>query len=297
MNEENFKKGIKELIDIRMTDAEKENVLAKVFASPIKSPFMRRSPVFAFIYSQTVRTVVMSSFIFILSFSGLVYASEKSLPGDLFYPVKTKFVEPVFDVVNAVPEKKIVWEVKKVTRRILEAEQLAERDQLDDKSVEELERSIEKSSISFTIAADAVASSTGTTATARKEKASDLKRKFRERINERMEMATREAGNGSGESGESDQKLESSSEIRIEIEQSIQFEDNTKVEIKSSDKDKQRSDQKDKIRRLENAVIKILDKSEEESEDRSRDIDRDESSESRDDDDDESEKSLNIDIN
>ena len=249
MNDKNFKKGIKELKNIRMTDAEKKTVLRKVFSSSVESPYMERIPVFAFIYSHHTRAILTGCLVLILSFSGVVYGSSGSLPGDLLYPIKTKVVEPVLDAVNHAPEKKIVWEEEKVTRRIMEAEKLAEKDELDDKRIMELERSIEKSSFAFTKAADSVASSTGTSTLSKKKKAEDLKREFRGRINDRQGAFDRKEG---------------------------EFESGTAVGSKGVDEELDESDnrghdiQKEKIKRLQNVAIKVID----DDEDNDRDEDK-----------------------
>ena len=139
MNNEDFKKGIEELKRIHITDAEKARMLKNIFATPIRSPYMKRVPVFTFVYS----------FILIISLSGLTYASGDSIPGDALYSIKIRVVEPILDVVNSAPEKKIVWEEKKVIKRINEAEKLEKKDELDDKRAVELERRVEKSSRAF----------------------------------------------------------------------------------------------------------------------------------------------------
>jgi len=165
MNEEQFKKGIEDLKSIHLTDAEKARILKSVFATPIRSPFMRRIPVFAYVYSLLL----------IISISGVTYTSASSLPGDVLYPIKTGVVESVLDVVNRAPEDRIVWEEEKVERRIVEAEVLAKQGRLDDKKLEGLERSIEKSSRAFV---KAVEEKNG-------DEQGDRKEEFRKKVNER----------------------------------------------------------------------------------------------------------------
>src|SRR3989344_3574874 len=177
MNEEQFKKGIEDLKSIHLTDAEKARILKSVFATPIRSPFMRRIPVFAYVYSLLL----------IISISGVTYTSASSLPGDVLYPIKTGVVESVLDVVNRAPEDRIVWEEEKVERRIVEAEVLAKQGRLDDKKLEGLGRSIEKSSIAFTKAVNTAASSTTTSTSSARERAEGQKKEFRRKINERQE--------------------------------------------------------------------------------------------------------------
>ncbi|MDP3763366.1 MAG: hypothetical protein Q8Q92_01780 [bacterium] len=176
--EKDFKKLIEGLRNIRLTGAEKTRMLEKVFSAPtaspyfIRSPYMRRMPAFAF---------ALSLFL-VISLSGAAYASGTSLPGDLLYPIKTKVVEPILDVVNRAPEKKVEWEEEKVIRRIEEAEKLAGKNELNDKRTEELEHSIEKSSKAFVKAVGKVDG----------EKAEDRKEEFRKKIDEREEVSGHE---------------------------------------------------------------------------------------------------------
>ncbi|MDO8569439.1 MAG: DUF5667 domain-containing protein [bacterium] len=184
MNEENFKQGIRELKNIRMTDTEKARMLEKVFSAPVESPYMRHYPMFAFVFASHTRIGLALFLILALSFGGAVYASEASLPGDLLYPIKTRVVESVLDVVNSTPEKKIVWEGEKVERRIKEAEKLAEKNELNDEHAERLEREIEKGSIAFINAVNAAASSSVPTTPSALKRAEDLKQEFRRKIKE-----------------------------------------------------------------------------------------------------------------
>ena len=174
MNEENFKKGIRELKNIRMTDTEKMHMIEAIFSVPIKSSYINRIPAFA----------LVCSLILLISLTGAVYASGASLPGDMLYPIKTKVVESMLDAVNKAPEKKIVWEEEKVTRRLKEAKKLVEKNELNDELAEKLEREIERGSIAFIEAVNAVASSSATTIPFAFEKAEDLKKEFRRKINE-----------------------------------------------------------------------------------------------------------------
>ncbi|MEK7176705.1 MAG: DUF5667 domain-containing protein [Patescibacteria group bacterium] len=253
MNEENFKKGIKELKNIRMTSAEKRAVLEKVFSSPVESPYMERIPVFAVVTSHHARIILTGCLVAALSFSGVVYGSDRSLPGDLLYPVKTNFVEPVLDAVNHSPERKIVWEEEKIDRRIVEAEKLIEKDELDDEKLEKLEKSIEKSSFAFTKAADSVASSTGTSTLSRKKKAEDLKREFRGRISDRR---------GAFDIKDDEEKVESSDEASFGVR--VRVEDAEKI---LNELDDDRNSKKERINRLKNAAIKVIDEDDDSDED------------------------------
>ena len=223
-----------------MTNKEKSRMLSRILSTPIKSSYMKRIPAFAFIYSSHYTKLVFAScLVMVVSLGGAVYASGDTAPGDLFYPIKTKVVEPVLDIVNSSPEKKIVWEEEKVTRRISEAEKLLEKDELDDGRLEELERSIEKSSIAFAEAAIVVASSATVSTSSAREKANSLKQEFRKKIDKRRAVEVK-----------SEQEIEDAQDVGTEKE--------------SSDKNKKRVDHKKKIKRLKDAAIRSLDDDSEE---------------------------------
>lgn len=149
MNEEYFKKGIEKLKNIRMTDVEKARVLKNVLSASSESPYMQHAPTFAFVSTRYTHMIYAFCLVLIFSLVGATYVSGKSLPGDLLYPIKTRIVEPVLDVINSAPEKRIIWEEEKVSRRIAEAEKLEEKNELSDERVTELERHVEKSSRAF----------------------------------------------------------------------------------------------------------------------------------------------------
>ena len=244
MNEENFKKGIDELKNIRMTNAEKSRMLGKILETPVESPYVKRASIFAFIYSHQTRAIFAGCLVLAVSFGSAAYSSDESLPGDFLYPIKTNFVEPVLDVVNFEPEQKLVWEEEKVTRRIVEAEKLLEKDELDDEKLGKLERSIEKSSFAFNRAADSVASSTSTSTFSKKEKANNLRQGFRGRIVERRGAFYREDG---------ESKSESSADSMFAAKMVAEV---TTLEDKSGNDD---DDKVEKIERLKNAAIRVLD--------------------------------------
>ncbi len=236
MNEKDFKKEISGLKNIRMTDEEKTRILEAVLSSSVESPYMKRIPIFAFVYSHHVRTVLVSCLVLVLSVGGATYASGASLPGDLLYPIKTKVVEPILDVVNSTPEKKVVWEEEKVTRRIAEAEELARKDELDDEKLEELGRSIEKSSSAFSQAVNVVASST------------NLRQEFRRKINERKEVFDDEEEKPAEDDVTNISDIQSGNALR-----------------ESSSKD--HSNHQEQIKELKDTAIKIVDHEDKNGED------------------------------
>jgi hypothetical protein len=190
MNEKDFEKGIKDFKNIRMADAEKEHMLNAVLSTPIPSPYMKRYPMFTFIYSSRYgKLALVLCLIFAISFSGAVSISGDSLPGDLLYPIKVMMVEPILDVINHAPEQKILWEEEKVTRRLVEAEKLAEKHELSDERVQSLENDIKKDSRRFIEAVNASASSNVASSTPSANREEVLKQAFRKKIIERKEIS------------------------------------------------------------------------------------------------------------
>src|SRR3989344_4514014 len=173
MNEE-FNKKIKSWRETRLSTQEKETMLQQILSTPIKSPFVFRYREFAFALS-----------LFLMVSVGVLHASSEALPGDLFYPIKTNLVEPIVERSLRTPEEKVVWEETKIDRRISEAEKLIEKNNLDEKKLKKLEESVKKSSQGFVMAAEAVASSTSSTTSSRKEKANNIKKELRQKIEQR----------------------------------------------------------------------------------------------------------------
>lgn len=68
--------------------------------------------------------------IFVLAGAGVSYAAESSLPGDALYPVKINLTEPLLVRLNSSIEAKVRVQARLATRRLEEAQRLAERSQL-----------------------------------------------------------------------------------------------------------------------------------------------------------------------
>lgn len=78
------------------------------------------------------RLVAASVIIAILVSSGgvVTYAAEDTVPGDLLYPVKTRFTEPLWGAFQFTPERRAQWEVTRMERRMKESEHMARNMQL-----------------------------------------------------------------------------------------------------------------------------------------------------------------------
>jgi len=266
----NFDKGIKDLNSIRLTDAEKTRMLARIFALPIKSPYVKRSPVFAFVESYHVRISQIGALILIFFITGVTYTSGNSLPGDLFYPIKVEVVEPMIGVVNYSPEDKVVWEGEKVERRIVEAEKLAEKNELDDEKLSNLEKRIEKSSTAFARAAQVVASSSSNSLESRKEKEESIKSAFKKKIareseeDESLEISTARSASGS------DPTLEAPTTMMFSAEMAdSSITSTSSISTTSKKTTVKKENQKYKIKQLRDTAVRFVDK-EDEDEEKSR---------------------------
>lgn len=124
--ENKWKKGIEDFKKVRLSEENKTLIMKRILNRPlygfIKSPFI-------FIQKQAV---YFSASFLIMMVGTMVFASENSLPGNTFYPVKIGIVEPVKGIVKFSPEKRLEWLAKKATRRLDEVEILAAKNMLDE---------------------------------------------------------------------------------------------------------------------------------------------------------------------
>lgn len=66
-----------------------------------------------------------SFFIILLTGSGLSYAADSAVPGDILYPLKVRVTEPIRGTFALDAESKAQWQTTLANRRLAEAEQLA----------------------------------------------------------------------------------------------------------------------------------------------------------------------------
>ena len=75
----------------------------------------------------------------------VTYAAEKSLPGDVLYPIKIYVNEPVKAATKVTPKAKVRFEEEKVIKRLTEVETLVEKGKFDGKKRIQVEKQVEKS--------------------------------------------------------------------------------------------------------------------------------------------------------
>ena len=144
MNNENWKKGIEDLKNIKLSKEEGEILYNKVIS---RSPYIPKMSPYGFLIKHY--TFVVSTFVIFVLLGNIVVLAENSLPGNRLYSMKINVTEPIRDLVKVNPEEKIAWQAEKATRRLEEAESLAVQNKLDDKKRDEIENLFEKSVSNF----------------------------------------------------------------------------------------------------------------------------------------------------
>lgn len=134
---------LKNIRNIRMTDAEKSVVLNNLvvfmeehpvkaelqaeikrasFLKPEPSPFFSR-----FSFAPAFKLVAVVLVIAIVAGGGVSYAAAGALPGDLLYPAKVNFSEAIANVTKLTPEAKAAYAESRVEARLQEAETLIKK--------------------------------------------------------------------------------------------------------------------------------------------------------------------------
>jgi hypothetical protein len=117
----------KEAHKFRMTDGEKAAMRARLSAVMTPAPMapVRRtpSPYLRFFAPRSV--AVFSLALLVLLSTGTAYAAEGSLPGGVFWPVKTSVLEPLTIALASTPAEKAEVNAQIATKRVAEAQTLA----------------------------------------------------------------------------------------------------------------------------------------------------------------------------
>lgn len=159
MKNEEIKIGIKEIQKIKMTANEKENILKSVlnFSIPEKKPiYSPYSFVSIFQRNHFVFYGALAIFVVFLGSGGLFLGSQKSLPGNALYPIKTGLVEPLSSALKLSSEKKAQYEISLVKERVQETKILASRGELDRAKEEQVKELIETHKDAFSKAIEEI---------------------------------------------------------------------------------------------------------------------------------------------
>lgn len=200
--------------NVTLSREEKEVMLKTILATPLESPYARFMRVFAYAHRPLVGAMAL-----ILVISGTAYAAQGALPGDALYSVKTEVVEPLLGAFNATPERQVAWEEERVTRRLAEAAALVEKDALDEKKSDALEKHIDESAQAFKVAAREAAARAATSTEERERKQEEMTRALREKLQAvRTASSVRsEVGNSAEDAkGESVRAMKMSAEVETQ---------------------------------------------------------------------------------
>lgn len=124
---EQFNKGIERLknthlsLDAKNSIKERLSIHTKTYIPKIKTPY--------FTHIHFSYRAVIISFVLVFSLSiGTTYASFSSLPGDVLYPIKTNFTEPMIKFTKKTKEEKEAFDLVLADTRISEIEELIKKD-------------------------------------------------------------------------------------------------------------------------------------------------------------------------
>ncbi len=96
--------------------------------------FGERLSRFLMLSRRPLATAFATLTVFIMFGTGVTYAAQDSMPGELLYPIKIHVNEPVEGFFNFSPKSKAEWELDKMNRRLNELEGLKEQGPLDMKT-------------------------------------------------------------------------------------------------------------------------------------------------------------------
>lgn len=148
----NFKKFIHTSKNIKLSETRKDIVRGKIVEfvemNPIRTrnPQPLQSPLYLSKFSVLNFSKVVSFALIVLIAGGstISYASEDTLPGDLFYTVKVNFTEPIQTSLALSPQAKLEVKTKQVERRLTEAQILLQKNDTTPAKHAEVEARVEQ---------------------------------------------------------------------------------------------------------------------------------------------------------
>lgn len=145
MKDKKIKNGIEEIRKMGMTPLEKKLMLRHVLSSNIVKE-SRESSFVSFISllkrNRFSYYAVISCLCIILG-SGIVFASEDSLPDSILYPIKVGILEPVRATLTFKEKAKAEYQSKLATERLVEAETLANKGTLNPSKEKKINKLLE----------------------------------------------------------------------------------------------------------------------------------------------------------
>ncbi|MEN9582728.1 MAG: hypothetical protein RL641_682 [Candidatus Parcubacteria bacterium] len=148
----------KQLKSIQMTHEEKDRmriVLVSLSKKPSLSDYRMpiKSPVSSWTFAINFKTVGTAALVLILASTGVSFAAENTLPGDLLFPVKVNVNEEVRGALTISSEAKMDWEKERVVRRVVETERLLKTNKFTDGRKAEAESALKTQMETFATAA------------------------------------------------------------------------------------------------------------------------------------------------
>lgn len=148
----NFKKFINTAKDIKLSEEKKGIIRGRIIdfveLNPLKTPHPQplKSPLYVSKFSvlNFSKAISFALIILIAGGSTISYASEDTLPGDLFYTVKVNFTEPIQSSLAFTPEAKLEIKTKQVERRLTEAQILLQKNDTTPAKHAEVEARVER---------------------------------------------------------------------------------------------------------------------------------------------------------
>ena len=145
-----IKKGINDIRNIKLSSSEKGGIFERLDIymkeHPAKDSTRRvDSRSSFFMQVKSYRYVYSISTVLLFFGTGVAFAAEKALPGDVLYPVKIHVNENVKSTVRLTSKAKKKFEEEKMIKRLDEVKALVDEGKFDDKRRDKVEREVKKS--------------------------------------------------------------------------------------------------------------------------------------------------------
>ena len=106
-------------------------------------------PWFLTFFNSRLAPIALSFLVLLSIGGGVSFAAEKSLPGNVLYPLKVHVLEEGRAMLELTPEEKAVWASERMSLRLREAAILASRGELDSEVAAEIENNFELQAENF----------------------------------------------------------------------------------------------------------------------------------------------------
>ena len=140
--DKDFKRGVNFLKEVSLTISEKDKSFKNILKGTRVMCVSCRNPYFSYFSFLNIRTpyqyLKVSLILVLLVFGSIAYAAENALPGDRTYPVKINVNEFVKGALTFGTFEKVNWQTEKISRRAIEAEELAKQGRLSGVSTEDI---------------------------------------------------------------------------------------------------------------------------------------------------------------